>query len=489
MPSPFASKLTRLLQTFDEAELKAFERWLQSPWCNSNKNLPRLLACLKPYHPEFSNAKLSKEKLFRQVLPRGKFSERRMNNLLSEGYLAAEQFLAFQRFAREPGMQADLLTSEFQTRYLDDWFFKASVREIDRLEEKTVNDWEDYLDLFRLHRRIYQHPHTGPRMEAGRSAVAQMNVHLDLHYLLEKAAVLNEMIFRNRLFKDEKHDVEAELKKWRAASEGVQHPVLDLYQMRFAYPEKDMLPQYRILREAVLERFGALNAREQKTQLLSLLNDTALLIKQGRLDITDNLPLYRLGLESGAIFNQGKLTRNTFTAIVSASNTKGDFDFTRYFIDTYTSYLDVAVRQDCTAWARAHTAYWQKDLDKCLAMLRDHSFETPHFQLIGRVLQTQAYFDLFLQDPNYQSYLFSYFDTFEKWLQRERSASQSVKVSFLRFVQICRALARCHAGVDIIPEKIEKILDRESNIQALNWLQRKKTEVLERKSRGGLQAN
>ena len=82
MSSVFSSKFVRLLKTFTSEELKSFEMWLQSPWCNSNKNLIRLFQVLKKYYPDFGNEKLSKEKLFKKVLPNGKFSDRRMNNFL-----------------------------------------------------------------------------------------------------------------------------------------------------------------------------------------------------------------------------------------------------------------------------------------------------------------------------------------------------------------------------------------------------------------------
>lgn len=68
-----------------------------------------------------------------------------------------------------------------------------------------------------------------------------MNEQIDLVYLLEKAALINEMIFRNRLLKGENHEVETELKKWCAASEGVHHPSIELYRVRFAYTEEAML--------------------------------------------------------------------------------------------------------------------------------------------------------------------------------------------------------------------------------------------------------
>lgn len=474
----FPSKFLRILQTFSENELKSFEDWLLSPWCNSNKNLPRLLACLKPYYPDFSNQKLSKEKLFQQVLPKGKFSERRMNNLLSEAYLVAEQFLVVQQICKMPGTQQNLLALEFQNRGLNEWFFKMTTQQIDQVEGKPIKDREDHLGLFTLHQRLYQHPKHDSRMLNAHANLEKMNVQLDLYYLLEKAAVINEMIFRNRLYKEEPYEVTTELKKWKHAAEGVQHPALELYQMRFAYNDKELLPQYLKLKAAFMERLDVLNNKEQTTQLLSLLNDAKLLIKSGILDITDSLPLYQLGLTSGAILHQGEISSNTYMTIVSASNTKGSFDFTGHFIDKYTHCLAKETRNDCSHWARAHTAYWRKDLPACLAILQGYQFEELQFQMIGRVLSTQAHFDLYLADASYQFYLLNFLDAFEKWLSRDKIWAKSNTAAFLRFVQVCRAIAGHYADPDFNPQKIKNLLTKEHNIQALNWLIQKKEEVL-----------
>ena len=482
MNAIFSSKFVRLLRAFDEQDLKAFDTWLRSPWCNSNKNLTRLLDRLKRHHPDFDDPKLTKEKLFRQVLPEGKFSDRRMNNLLSEAYLAAEKFLSFQHFSRDRGLQKTLLAGEFQSRYLDDWFFRDAYREIERLEKKDVKEWEEHLDLFRLYRLIYHHPHQGPRMQPGGSTIGKMDEQLDLLYLLEKAAIIGEKIARSRLMRGEGYEVENGLRKWEALSEGIQHPAIDLYRKRFAALKENRLDMYRELREALLNNMEKLNAKEQKLHLLALLNDTMSLIKSGQLDITDSLPLYQLGLDTGVLLHQGKLTSTTYTTIVTASNTKGTFDFTTQFIKTYTKRVDEKIRDDCFNWAQAHTAYWKKDLEECLNILRQDTFKAPNFQLIGRVLHAQVYFDLFLKDASYESFLFSFLDTFEKWLNREKVWSKPVKASFLRFVQICRVLARYYADVE--PRKIDSLLENESNIQALNWLKQKKKELLRIKRSG-----
>jgi len=478
MDTLFSSKFVQILKTLSPDEWKTFELWLKSPWANSNKNLIRLLEKLKKYYPAFNHPKFTKEKLFKQILPTGKFSLRRMNNLLSEGYLAAERFLIFQNLAQDNNLQQDLLTKELQSRYLDEWFFKDAEKEINRLEEQPVKEWEDHLSLFQMHRRVYHHPNQSPRMQPGGTTIVRMGEELDLLYLLEKAAIINEKIFRNRILKNENHAVEKDLEQWLLASEGVDHVAIDFYRKRFAYTEEKMLEQYLSLREAFFTQFERLNTKEKKSHLLWLLNDTVFLIKARKLSITDNLPLYKLGLKTGILLHKGKLTQNTYVAIIASSNTQKDFRFTSKFIEKYNEKLDQSIQQDALNWALAHLSYWKKDLEACLEFLLNHSFKTLYFQRITKVLTTQVYFDLYLKDDSYQFYLLNYFDSFEKWLLREKVRTKFNKKPHLRFVQVCRTLAKNFSEIDFDPKKVKSLLEGETNIQASNWLEQKISQII-----------
>lgn len=476
--SLFSTKFIGLLRTFEADELNAFEKWLRSPWCNRNKNLPRLVKCLKKYYPDFPDSKLSKQALFQQVLPDGKYSSRRMNNLLSEAYQAAEKFLIFESIPQDSPQFQQFLAEAFQNHGLDELFFKTSQRAIDFLEQKEVPDVQDHLTLFQLHRQQYEHPHQHIRVKPGDSAIFRMEESLDLYYLLEKAAILNEKILRKRILRQETHSIEPEIKQWKLLADGKQYPVLDLYRLRFAQVENVRIESYQELYATFIEQMDQLSNRSQKTHLLSLINDSIFLIKTGQLEITESLPLYQLGLETGVLFHQGKLTQNTYSTIVIASNTKGTFDYTTSFIESHSKYLDDALRDDCYHWARAHTAYWQKNLAACLNILQGHLFRSAHFQLICRVLNTQVYFDLYLQDRTYQFFLYNFLDAFEKWLNREQRWSKKNKAAFLRFVQKCRKLARYYDEIEFDNEKVQKLLKEKHPIQALNWLKKKQQEVI-----------
>ena len=482
MTTVFTSKYFELLKTFSEPELKSFDSWLNSSWCNSNKNLITLFSKIKKYYPDFDNDKLTKEKLFKQILPKGKYSDRRMNNLLSEGYQAAKKFIIFQKLSEEPKLQKDLLSQEFQSRHLEDWFFRDIQKEIKRLEEKEVKDWEDHLDLLRLHRRVYHHPTQSTRMQPGGETIVRMGEELDLVYLLEKAAIINEKINRNRILKDENHEIEKELEKWRDVCKNMKHPALDFYKMRFAYTEEKMVEQYFTLRDAFLENYKQLNLKEQKIHLISLLNDTTLLIRKTKINYGEILPFYKLGLETKIIFHKDMLTYNTYTTIISAGNGKGDFDFTEQVIANYTSNLSIEYQQDAFIWAKAHTAYYKKDYNLALDFLLKKETKSSYFQLISRTLTTQVYFDLYLQDPSYQDFLLNYFDSFEKWLYREKFRSEAAKKAFTRFVQKCKALEKLYSAIDFDVNAVKNLLEEEKNLQGLAWLEEKIDVILNKRS-------
>lgn len=467
------SKFIKVLKTLNEAELRSFETWLNSPWCNTSQISVRLLEKIKAYHPAFDTPKLDKEKLFKRMLPNGKFSDRRMNNVLSDAYLTLEKFLIFQKIDCDEQLSKDLLIQEWQTRHLDDLFFRETYQEIDRLEAKPQKEWEDHLNLLRFHRRVYHHPNQNAQKKSDRQLIVEMEEQLELVYLLEKAAIVTDQIFRNRIYKNENYDVEREIKKWQIVSEGVEHSALEFYRLRFAYTEEKMLEQYFELRDKFLKEYEKLNLKEQKIHFAVLRNDTIKLIRAGHFDITELLPLYKIGLKQGLLMENGVLPYMSFSAIVATSNTKQDFDFTQEVIEVYGKKVDLDIRNEANKWAIAHTFYYQKNLESCLDILIKQEFKNKYFLQISKMLNLQVYFDLYLIDESYEDYLFSFFDAFEKWVQREKFTSKAIKKSFLRFIQISRSLAREYTNINFDAEKIQNILASEANIQASQWLKTK----------------
>ncbi|MFK7806791.1 MAG: hypothetical protein AB8F74_03225 [Saprospiraceae bacterium] len=402
-----------------------------------------------------------------------------MNNLLSKAYLAAERFITFHNFSQNKSLQNNLLTKELQKRSIDDWFNKEIEKSISQLEEKSLKDWEDHMELLQLLQHYYHHPNLTPVMESGKSLITSMDEQLELVYILEKAATITKKIFRNRILKDESYDIRRELDIWFKLTEQIIHPSITLFKVRFSYTEDNRLENYHLLKATFLEEIHNLNDKEKKLHLIYLTNDTALLTRTKQLDLSARLPLYKLGLKHGLLMYNGLLTHKTFISILTISNTFQDFDYSTWFIDNYVKYLDSMVQDDAQHWALAHTAYYQKFYNECLNILLGYDFSIHFFKIITKVLTIQVYFDLFLKDISYESYLFNFFDSFEKWLQREKFRSKYNKSSFLKFIQLSRKLAKSFMEHSFSENNLRKIIHSETNIQAPTWLNQKMEQIIE----------
>ena len=472
------SKYFRLIKTFTLEDQKSYESWLNSPWCNTNKNLITLFEKVKKYYPNFDDPKLTKEKLFKKILPNGKYSDRRMNNILSEGYLAAERFIVFQNLAKDQNLQKDLLTKEFQSRHLEDWFFRDINKEIERVEEIEIKEWEDHLHLFQMHRRVYHHPNQKRLIQTGKNSIIKMGDNLTVAFIIEKAAIINEKIFRNKILQNEKHEVKKDIENWINLSLGYKNTSIELYQKRFEYNEKNMLEKYFEIRNLFLDRYNELNEKDQKMHFFYLLNDTTILGKARYVDITESLPLYKLGLKAGILFSEGKLTQTTYMNILMSSNAKKDFEFSNYFIETFTKKLKDDIQLDAFFWAKSHTCYRMLQLQESLDYLLNHAFKTPRFLLLTKSLTTQVYFDLYLVNESYQTFLFNYFDSFEKWIYREKFGSDKFKKGFLNFVQALRKLAKHYSDANFNNDKVKNLLSDYKNVQGAKWLSQRIDKVI-----------
>ncbi|MFK7935146.1 MAG: hypothetical protein AB8G22_16660 [Saprospiraceae bacterium] len=306
---------------------------------------------------------------------------------------------------------------------------------------------------------------------------------LDMIYALEKAIIINEKIIRERVYREEKYNISEGINQWKAIKKNLTHNALDLYQMRFSHEKNNLLENYKDLRDSFFETFDNLNHKDRKINLLSLLNDCFRLIKAKVLKIDATLELYKFGIQNNLLLSRGKITVHQFVTIIMASNYKGDFEYSKFFLANYTDKLNQNIQHDANAWATAHIFYWMEDLDKSLDILINHSFTLQFFQQISKALTTQIYFDMYLKDDSYETLLYNHLNAFEKWITREKVRSKILKSSFLRFIQLTRRIAKYHSDPNTQVNKVSKILETENNIQAAEWLRSKLNFIIKHRGR------
>lgn len=477
MKSIKSGKSIEILKKMDESDRKSFAKWLASPWCNSTKKLVMFLAELTKFHPDYEDPKLTRERLFKKMFPGKKNDVRLLDNLFWELNRQAERFLSFSAFEKSDFDKKFHLSQALQERSIEKRFFKISESAIDDLEKKMVKDWEDENLLLRFRLQSYHHPDS-ERQTKSNTLIEDLDNGLELTYLLQKAILINEKFFRNRVLKNEPYEISNDLENWMLRSEKIDHPSIRLFRLRFSYSEENLLSQYYLIYEDYFKDFDRLNSVDQKIHMLSLVSDSTNLHRKGLIDLSETLPLFKLGLTSGLLIENDRLDRVIFVMIVSAANLKRDFEFTRHFVKEYTKFLPDKIREDGKHYALAHIANREKKLEKCIDILLSHQFKARYFQLATRILTLQTYFDLLLINSSYEPMLASFCESFDKWLRRDKTRSDKNKAPILNFIQKTRRLVRIYLEPEFDEQDAQKLLEGNLNVQPINWLFEKRDQIV-----------
>ncbi len=89
------SKLISLLKTLKKDELKAFDKFLQSPYHNSSQKLLVFFRLISKHHKnDYTNTRLDKEKVFKKIYPNAPvYQDSNIRNLMALLKQQIEYFL------------------------------------------------------------------------------------------------------------------------------------------------------------------------------------------------------------------------------------------------------------------------------------------------------------------------------------------------------------------------------------------------------------
>ncbi|MBN8571230.1 MAG: hypothetical protein J0M18_16530, partial [Ignavibacteria bacterium] len=119
------SKLVEILKVFSPKEWKDFEKFVNSPYFSTGRDVNGLYTILKKHHPEFSSAQLDKKKVFTALFPSEQFNEKKLKNITSDLTGMAEQFLVSEALALNEELSDETLARVYKDKKNDKLFLKT----------------------------------------------------------------------------------------------------------------------------------------------------------------------------------------------------------------------------------------------------------------------------------------------------------------------------------------------------------------------------
>ncbi len=117
-------KLTAILKTFSKEEFKEFEKFIDSPFFSSGRNLKPLYLALKKFYPEFEPGKFTAENVFTLIYKNRDFNISLYRKLISDMTIEAEEYLLQRALKKNPYYEYILKLKEANNRGLVKQFEK-----------------------------------------------------------------------------------------------------------------------------------------------------------------------------------------------------------------------------------------------------------------------------------------------------------------------------------------------------------------------------
>lgn len=144
------SKIIQVLRSLSRKEMTKFGEFVQSPYFNKNEPVMNLYSGLEKYYPLFGSRNFTIENVFKDVFPGSKYNYHKINNVISDLYKLAEQYLAQKRIESEDYYIEKRILRELRSKELYRIYEQKHTSYLKQLVNDRFKDEDHYLRLYEL---------------------------------------------------------------------------------------------------------------------------------------------------------------------------------------------------------------------------------------------------------------------------------------------------------------------------------------------------
>lgn len=482
------SKLVEILKVFSQKEWKDFEKFVNSPYFSTGRDVSGLYTILKKHHPEFSSDKLDKEKVFSALFPSEQFNEKKLKNITSDFTGMAEQFLVHERLASEETLFEETLARVYKDKKNDKLFLKT----LNSLEKKLSGEkfksdtgFKEDETLERLFEEYFIGIHKFDKSVPKRVKYTEYvtltflvtflrkqrdRIIIKNYYNLDMTSPLLESVYESIDFDKMILLLKEKKSGWLWLVEFYYYILKSLQNVE----DNSMFEKLQKLFYKSIEKF----ARKEK---YFIFNDFIAWLhtkdnKLGTLSARDEFDIFKKMLEHNAYspseeeFMSVLLYRNIMNMAISLQ----EYDWFENFIKDFTEKLKPEFRENMENLAKSNLYFERGKYEDALGCLSKISYDVFMYKVDIKNLMLRIYYELELYEP-----AFSMINAFRNFLSATEEISEVFKTQQINFINFYNKLLKMKADnkandADFIAKEIEK----KDAVASKHWLIEKANQLI-----------
>lgn len=480
------NKVTELLTSFNEDEIKRFFEFCSSSYFNKNGNLVKLIDELKNHHPGFENVKLSNEYLYNKVFSKGEYNEQVMRNLYSQLFKLGREFLAIELFRKNEDDISLAVINQYSSKQLNN-FFNSELKDLET-NLKNDDDFQahSFLYLYKLEIERLNHLIQNDRQQEAVEHILTQSNYLIFYFIAQISNAQNNLKINEDTF-NAKYDVNLvqefilntdfeKLMKYILRKKLPYGSMIHMYYYKMmcsVYP--DVEDHYFKLKSFLQDSISSISNLELYSVITVLEVYCTNKISKGKMEYYRELvDIYKLGIAHKTFIkgNPPSMTALKFRNIYICAFRLGEYDWAKEFIDSHKKYLTQEGK------AIAELAYAQLDFqtgnyESALEKLNKIDTDFYYVKKDIRRVMLQILYEL----DDIEGVL-SQVNSFRQYINNNSKLVDDTKDNYIRFINVMTNLAKLKSAPKKEKLKLLQKKVKSDRLPAQGWIEEKIEELL-----------
>jgi len=451
-------KIEQLIRAMNKHEANSFEKYLRSPFFNSD---PKLLPVFRTLFKKKSDA-ASGEK--QKKISGNKSKEFRYHCSFLSTHL--ENFYALRDINNAPMLAAQISLNAVAKRDAEK-SFSYLFQHFRKQTEKSFHDEDYYYHRYKAFNGFLAY--TGQKKK--RKHIIRFDEamrELDKFYVSRKLQLVCEIVnAQNVISAEYKVLLLDEIKELVANEHFNNEPSIDIYyKVLLTLTEPDNETHIEDLQSLIKSYSKWFSAGELNNLYLYLKNYCIKKLNQGVSGYLERLfEIYKLILNDSKVMKSDYLSQWEFKNIVSVALRLKETKWTQQFIDKYLTMLHPREQRNARIYNIANLSFHLKNYKATLKLLQNVEFSDLYYQLDARTMMLKLYFE-----TDDDTSFFSQVSSFRVFLSRNKLISSYQRSIYRNFIKYSVRLHRAGAKKTKLQSLLNKI-NSVTNIGDKRWIE------------------
>ncbi|MBI2270764.1 MAG: hypothetical protein HYU69_10480 [Bacteroidetes bacterium] len=476
------SKVIDLIESLSAIELRRFEKFLASPFFNTNPAIVKLFNYIESCRSKPVPVASDKLQAFKLIFGNEKYNEQKISDLMTYLTRHIEDFLSHINFERQTMLKKSYFLKELRERNKDN-YFESNIREYrKKLQRSLIKDQEYYYGSFLLEKE-QDHYFIMQGIRKDDKSLQHKSDSIDVFFLIEKLKNLCEMISRKNIISAEyEFRMKDEIMNYIRSDKnhfGNIPAIKIYYNILLTLTESENETHFKNLKKVLSENFNFFT-REEAGQMYGYAQNYCIKkINSGRQEYHSELfDLYESLLKTKIIFEDKYLSQSDYKNIVSIGLRLEKFEWTKTFIEQYKNSIAPEFRENAYEYNLASYYYSKHDYKNALKLLQKVEFTDVFYHLGAKSMLLKMYYELEEVEPFYSG-----IDAFKVYLGRNKQISPDQRLSHKNLVTLTkkafdiRIRGTSSKNYQKAIETLKHKINTKKNIANLQWLKERIEEL------------